>query len=30
MTGRPPGYGTKDIDLFYFDGDDLSYEGNMR
>lgn len=27
LTGRPPGYGTKDIDLFYFDGDDLSYEG---
>jgi uncharacterized protein len=26
LTGRPPGYGTKDIDLFYFDGGDLSYE----
>lgn len=26
LTGRPPGYGTKDIDLFYFDGSDLSYE----
>jgi hypothetical protein len=26
LTGRPPGYGTKDIDLFYFDPTDLSYE----
>jgi uncharacterized protein len=26
LTGRPPGYGTKDVDLFYFDAGDLSYE----
>lgn len=26
LTGREPGYGTNDIDLFYFDGSDLSYE----
>jgi hypothetical protein len=26
LTGRPAGYGTKDIDLFYFDAGDLSYE----
>jgi hypothetical protein len=26
LTGREPGYGTKDIDLFYFDDADLSYE----
>ena len=26
LTGRQPGYGTKDIDLFYFDDGDLSYE----
>ena len=26
LTGKPPGYGIKDIDLFYFDDDDLSYE----
>jgi hypothetical protein len=26
LTGRPPGYGTRDIDLFYFDCGDLSYE----
>jgi hypothetical protein len=26
LTGRPPGYGTKDIDLFYFDSTDLSYD----
>jgi hypothetical protein len=25
LTGRPPGYGIKDIDLFYFDAADLSY-----
>lgn len=25
LTGRPPGHGTKDIDLFYFDDTDLSY-----
>ncbi|MDG4891044.1 nucleotidyltransferase family protein [Mesorhizobium sp. WSM4887] len=26
LTGRPSGYGIKDVDLFYFDGTDLSYE----
>ena len=26
LTGRPSGYGVKDIDLFYFDACDLSYE----
>ncbi len=26
LTGRPPGYATKDIDLFYFDAADLSWE----
>ena len=26
LTGRAPGYGTNDIDLFYFDDRDLSYE----
>lgn len=26
LTNRPPGYGTKDIDVFYFDDSDLSYE----
>ncbi|MEL6435269.1 MAG: nucleotidyltransferase family protein [Pseudomonadota bacterium] len=26
LTGREPGYGIKDIDLFYFDDRDLSYE----
>ncbi len=26
LTGRPPGHGIKEIDLFYFDGLDLSYE----
>lgn len=26
LTGRPPGYGIKDVDLFYFDDADLSYE----
>jgi hypothetical protein len=26
LTGRPPGYGIKDIDLFYFDASDLSWE----
>ncbi|TIT91191.1 MAG: hypothetical protein E5W43_32315, partial [Mesorhizobium sp.] len=25
LTGKPPGYGIKDVDLFYFDGTDLSY-----
>lgn len=26
LTGKPSGYGIKDVDLFYFDGSDLSYE----
>jgi hypothetical protein len=26
LTGRPSGHGIKDIDLFYFDASDLSYE----
>ena len=26
LTGRPSGHGIKDIDLFYFDAADLSYE----
>jgi len=26
LTGKPPGYGVKDVDLFYFDDTDLSYE----
>ena len=26
LTGRRPGYGIKDVDLFYFDTGDLSYE----
>jgi hypothetical protein len=26
LTGRPSGYGIKDIDLFYFDDGDLSWE----
>lgn len=26
LTGKPSGYGVKDIDLFYFDGADLSWE----
>jgi hypothetical protein len=26
LTGKPSGYGIKDIDLFYFDAADLSYE----
>ncbi|MEM6905222.1 MAG: nucleotidyltransferase family protein, partial [Pseudomonadota bacterium] len=25
LTGRPPGHGIRDIDVFYFDGSDLSY-----
>jgi len=29
LTGRPSGYGIKDIDLFYFD-DDLSWEAEDR
>jgi len=27
LTGRAPGYGIKDYDLAYFDGEDLRYEG---
>ena len=30
LTGRPPGHGIKDIDLFYFDDSDLSYEAEDR
>jgi hypothetical protein len=30
LTGRPSGHGIKDIDLFYFDATDLSYEGEDR
>ena len=26
LTGRPSGWGVKDIDLFYYDASDLSYE----
>ncbi|TGQ65409.1 MAG: nucleotidyltransferase family protein [Mesorhizobium sp.] len=26
LTGKPPGYGIRDVDLFYFDDADLSYE----
>ena len=26
LTGKRPGYGIKDVDLFYFDDSDLSYE----
>jgi hypothetical protein len=26
LTGKPSGYGIKDVDLFYFDASDLSYE----
>jgi len=26
LTGKPSGYGIKDVDLFYFDGTDLAYE----
>jgi hypothetical protein len=26
LTGRDPGYGIKDYDLFYFDASDISYE----
>jgi len=29
-TGRPPDYGIKDYDLFYFDGDDLSWSAEDR
>lgn len=30
LSGRPPGHGVKDIDLFYFDSDDLSYAAEDR
>ncbi len=30
LTGKPSGYGLKDIDLIYFDGSDLSWEGEDR
>ena len=30
LTGRPSGYGLKDIDLFYFEADDLSYEAEDK
>lgn len=30
LTGRPPGHGIKDIDLFYFDGSDLGYQAEDR
>jgi hypothetical protein len=30
LTGRPSGHGIKDIDLFYFDPSDLSYEVEDR
>lgn len=30
LTGRPSGYGLKDIDLFYFDDSDLSYAAEDR
>jgi GNAT superfamily N-acetyltransferase len=30
LTGRPSGHGIKDIDLFYFDASDLSYEAEDR
>ncbi|TIS60120.1 nucleotidyltransferase family protein [Mesorhizobium sp.] len=30
LTGRPAGYGIRDVDLFYFDGSDLSYEAEDR
>jgi hypothetical protein len=26
LTGKPSGYGIRDVDLFYFDESDLSYE----
>ncbi|RUZ94018.1 nucleotidyltransferase family protein, partial [Mesorhizobium sp. M7A.F.Ca.US.006.01.2.1] len=26
LTGKPSGYGIRDVDLFYFDDSDLSYE----
>lgn len=30
LTGRPSGHGIKDIDLFYFDDADISYEAEDR
>lgn len=30
LTGRPPGYGIRDADLFYFDDTDLSYAAENR
>lgn len=30
LTGRPSGWGVKDVDLFYFDASDLSYEAEDR
>ena len=30
LTGRPSGHGVKDIDLFYFDDADLSWEAENR
>jgi hypothetical protein len=30
LTGKPSGYGIKDVDLFYFDASDLSYEAEDR
>ncbi|HUS53550.1 MAG TPA: nucleotidyltransferase family protein [Thermohalobaculum sp.] len=30
LTGRPSGHGIKDIDLFYFDASDLSYQAEDR
>jgi hypothetical protein len=30
LTGKPPGHGIKDIDLFYHDASDLSWQGGGR
>ena len=30
LTGRPPGNGIRDVDLFYFDDSDLSWEAEDR
>ncbi|MEZ5799469.1 MAG: nucleotidyltransferase family protein [Nitratireductor sp.] len=30
LTGKPSGYGIRDIDLFYFDDTDLSYEAEDK
>jgi hypothetical protein len=30
LTGRPSGYGMRDVDLFYFDQSDLSYEAEDK